>query len=46
MQSEMRTHLIQTFPSSRPVRDASQEEEGEGGEEVEGEERLGLEALF
>lgn len=46
MQSVMRTHLIQTFPFSRPVRDVSQEAEGEGEEGVEEEERWGQEALF
>lgn len=46
MQSVMRTHLIQTSPSSHPVRDASEEVEGEGEEEVEGEERWDPEALF
>lgn len=46
MQSVMRTHLIQTSPSSRPARGASGEAEGEGEEEVEEEERWGPEPLF
>lgn len=49
MQSEVRTHLSQTFlsPFSHPVSGALGEEaEGEGEEGAEEEERWGQEALF
>lgn len=40
------THLIQTSPFSRPVKDVLQEVVGGGEEEVEEEEHWGQEALF
>lgn len=46
MQSVPTTHLIQTSPFSRPLRDVSEEAEGGGEEEVEEEERWDQEALF